>query len=498
MRMSRKFLAVCLAAILVVSISACGQQSTTAGTTTAGTTTAGTTTGAATTSATTSSGATTSATTTAGTTTAGTTAATTSAGGAVGQVYFLNFKPEQAEAYRSIAAEYKTLTGVNVKVETAASGTYEQTLRSEIAKTDAPTIFQINGPVGYNNWKQYTADLAQTDIYKRLLDPSIAITEGNGVFGIPFAIEGYGIIYNSALMAKYFGLSGAKATSADQIKSFAKLKEVVEDMTAKKSQLGIRGVFASTSLKPGEDWRWQTHLANVPVFYEFKAGNVDLKNANATKEIKFQYSENFKNLFDLYLNNSTVDKKLLGSKTVNDSMAEFALGQCAMVQNGNWAYGQISGVQGNTVKPGDVKFLPLYMGIQGEETQGLCIGTENFFCINKNAKQEDQRASINFLTWLYTDAKGKARVTKDLGFIAPFDTFGANEKPTDPLAQDVLNWSAKDGINNVPWNFTVFPSQAFKDSVGAQLLLYAQGNANWDAVKNTFVNGWKTEKAKTQ
>lgn len=475
MKMTRKIMSiVTVIALLAMTLAACGTNTTTTAATTKASTAA----------------------TTGGATTAATTAATTTAAAAKGQVYLLNFKPEQAEAYKKIAADYKTLTGVNVKVETAASGTYEQQLKSEIAKTDAPTIFQINGPVGYASWKNYTADLSKTEIYGHLLDKSIAVKDGTGVYGIPFAIEGYGIIYNNALMTKYFATAGAVVTTMDKINNFDTLKKVVEDMTAKKAALGIKGVFASTSLKPGEDWRWQTHLANVPVFYEFQTNKVDLGSAAATAEIKFQYGDNFKQLFDLYINNSTVDKKLLGSKTVNDSMAEFALGQCAMVQNGNWAYGQIAGVTGNTVKAADVKFMPLYTGVAGEETQGLCIGTENFFCINKNAKAEDQKASLDFMTWLYTSEKGKAYVTKDLGFIAPFDSFGPTEKPTDPLAQDMLAWSAKANIKNVAWNFTVFPSQAFKDAFGAQLLLYAQGNATWDKVKTTFIDGWKTEKAK--
>ena len=61
------------------------------------------------------------------------------------EIYFLNFKPEIAEVYEEIAAAYEAETGVHVNVVTAAAGTYEQTLRSEIAKADAPTIFQING-----------------------------------------------------------------------------------------------------------------------------------------------------------------------------------------------------------------------------------------------------------------------------------------------------------------------------------------------------------------
>ena len=381
-----------------------------------------------------------------------------------------------------------------MNVVTAASNTYEQTLKSEIAKTDAPTIFQINGPRGYASWKDYCADLKDTELYKHLTDKSLAVTDGDGVYGIPYVVEGYGIIYNQAIMDKYFKTSGAKAASMAEINSFDKLKAVVEDMTAKKDELGIKGVFSSTSLKPTDNWRWQTHLANVPVYYEFKDNKIDLT-SDATKEIKFQYSDNFKNIFDLYLNNSITPKNLLGTKQVTDSMAEFALGQTAMVQNGNWAWSQISDVQGNTVKAEDVKFLPIYTGMPGEENQGLCIGTENFFAINKEAPAEKQKAAEDFLYWLYSSKTGKDFVTNKLNFIAPFDTFTEDEKPTDPLAKEVLNWMSKDGINTVPWNFTVFPSQTFKDDFGAALLQYSQGSKSWDDVKKLVVSEWKSESA---
>ena len=427
---------------------------------------------------------------------------TTEAGSSIakttgGEIYYLNFKPEIAEVYNEIAKAYKEETGVTLKVVTAASGTYEQTLKSEIEKADAPTLFQINGPKGYANWKDYCADLKDSELYKHLTDKNLAVSVNGGVYGIPYVVEGYGIIYNNAIMNKYFALSnkGTDVKSVDEINNFAKLKAVVEDMQKNASALGIKGVFASTSLKPGEDWRWQTHLANIPVFYEFKNNNVDLT-SDATKEIKFQYSDNYKNIFDLYINNSTVKSKILGTKQVADSMAEFALGQCAMVQNGNWAWSQIKGVEGNVVKEEDIKFMPIYTGISGEETQSICTGTENFFAINKKASEDKQKLAQDFIYWLYSSAKGKDFVTKKLGFIAPFDTFADNEKPTDPLAKEVLRWSSKQGVTNVAWNFTVFPSQTFKDNFGAALLQYAQGTKKWDDVKTQVVNDWKSESSK--
>ena len=416
---------------------------------------------------------------------------------AQGSVYFLNFKPEVADVYDKIVADYKTETGVDVKVVTAASGTYEQTLTSEIAKSSPPTIFQINGPVGYANWKDYTADLKDSDLYKHLSDPSMAVTDNGGVYGIPYVVEGYGIIYNDAIMKKYFALADKKVsiTSTDQITSFDLLKQVAEDMTAHKSDLGIKGVFSSTSLKSGEDWRWQTHLANVPFYYEFKDDNLDYSKGTPA-EVTFKYGQNMQQLFDLYLNNSTTDKTKLGAKTVDDSMAEFALGQSAMVQNGNWGWNQISGVKGNTVQAADVKFLPLYIGVSGEETQGICIGTENYFSINSQASEADQKASLDFLYWLFSSDTGKKYVANDLAFIAPFDTFAAGEGPTDPLAQDVLGWMGKSGVTSVPWSpFQIFPSQDWKDAFGADLLSYAQGKMDWGKVSSDVVSSWKTQAA---
>ncbi len=409
-----------------------------------------------------------------------------------GKVYYLSFKPEADAAWQAIAKEYESQKGIEVKVVTAANNTYEQTLKSEIAMTDAPTLFQINGPVGYQNWKDYCKDLKDTDLYSWLIDKNMAVKDGDGVYGIPYVVEGYGIIYNEEIMDKYFALAdkAVDISTTTDIKNFDTLKKVVEDMTAKKDQLGIEGVFGSTSLATGEDWRWQTHLANIPIYYEYKD-----KNVNDLDKIDFTYSDNFKNIFDLYLNNSCTERTKLGSKTVTNSMEELALGKVAMIQNGNWGWSDIAKVKGNTVKEDKVKFLPIYTGISGEENQGLCIGTENYFCINSKASEEDQKASLDFVEWLFNSEYGKKAVTNDLGFIAPFSTFSDSEKPTDPLAKEISKYMSDGSKTSISWNFTSFPSQAFKDNFGGALLKYAQEKESWDDVKAAVIKDWETEKA---
>lgn len=416
------------------------------------------------------------------------------------EVYFLNFKPESAEIYKQIAKDYEKEKGVKVKVVTAAANTYEQTLKSEIAKSSAPTIFQVNGPVGYETWKEYCLDIKDSKLYSYLSDDSLAIKDKKGgVYALAYVVEGYGIIYNEEITDKYFELADKKATvsSMSEIKNFSQLKTLAEDMTAHKSQLGIEGAFASTSLASGEDWRWQTHLMNIPLYYEFKESedydDPTIAGLNS-KEIAFRYSDKFKNTFDLYTNNSLTDKKILGSKSTADSMAEFAQGKVAFVQNGNWAWSQISGVKGNTVKKDKIKFLPVYTGIKGEESQGLCIGTENYIAVNKYASKEQQQASLDFLDWLFSSDTGKKYVTEKLKFITPFNTFSDDELPDDPLAKEVVRYMRDDSVKTVPWIFTSFPSENFKTEVGNALLEYVQGTKTFEDVKKTVIDKWKSER----
>ena len=415
-------------------------------------------------------------------------------------VYFLNFKPEVAEIYENevVPAFEAANPGYKLKVVTAASGTYEQTFNSEVAKSEPPVIFQVNGPVGLNNQKNVVADLTSTDFYKILGDKSMALKLDDKVAAIPYAVEGYGIIYNNAIMNKYFALDGAKVKSMDEIKNFDTLKAVVEDMQAKKAALGIEGVFASTSMSAGNQWRWQTHTVNVPLYKEFldADANASPLATGLTKDtIEFKYGKNMKNIMDLYTNNSLTAKTLLGGKTVDESMAEFALGQCAMVQNGNWAAGQILGVAGNKVAAEDIKFLPIYTGIDGEENFGLCVGTENYLCINKNASKEAQKGADVFLTWLFSSEEGKKLVSTKLNFITPFNTFSDAELPADPLSKEVSKWMNKDGVSSVVWTFNAIPSEIWKDNFGDAMLQYFEGKLNWDAVEKTAIDGWATEKA---
>ena len=408
------------------------------------------------------------------------------------EVYFLNFKPEIADVYTDIVAPaFEEETGLKLRVVTAASNQYQTTLRSEMTKSNPPVIFQVNGPVGVQAFTNDVAPLEDTGFYALLADKSMAIEQDGHVVGIPYAVEGYGIIYNDAIMRKYFALPDKTVdiSSADEIRSFDTLKAVVEDMSKHLDELGIQGVFASTSMASGTDWRWQTHLFNMPLWKEFG----DILTTTEAASFEFTYNENYKALWDLYLDNSTTPKGMVSAKTDADSMAEFALGQCAMVQNGNWGAAQILGQAGNVVASEDIKFLPLYMGFDGEENQGICVGTENYLSINIHASEEAKKNADTFLTWLFSSDTGKKIVKENLMFITPFNSFTEEELPEDPLAKEVNRWMNMDGVTSVPWAFQGIPSEQWKSDFGGALLQYINGTMDWSEVVEIAKKSWTVE-----
>ena len=389
-----------------------------------------------------------------------------------GSIYYLNFKPEVAEAWEALAAAYTAETGVPMTVITAASGTYEDTLKSEIAKTEAPTLFQVNGPIGLKTWKDYCYDMSGSAFYGELTNDAFALKDGDAVLGIAYLTETYGLITNTALLEK-------AGYSAADITNFETLKAVAEDITARKDELGF-SAFTSAGMDSSSDWRFKTHLANMPIYYEYLADGI-----TSTDAIKGSFLDNYKAIWDLYINNATCEPTTLAAKTGSDAEAEFQLEEAVFFQNGDWEYGAIS----EYIPDENLTMLPIYIGVEGEENQGLCTGTENFLCVNAQASEADIQATLDFLYWLVTSETGTTTLADTMGFDIPFKA----AKESTNYFKKVAAESVAAGKTPVTWNFTTMPSETWKNGVGAALTDYAQGTGEWDAVVTAFVDGWAAE-----
>lgn len=392
-----------------------------------------------------------------------------------GRVYYLNFKPEADEYWQDLAKEYTEETGVPVTVLTAASGEYEKTLKSEMAKSEAPTLFQVNGPVGLASWKDYCADLSGTDVDNELTNKAYELKDGDKVAGIGYVTEAYGLITNNALLKK-------AGYDASEITSFDKLKKVAEDITARKDELGF-SAFTSAGMDGSSDWRFKTHLANLPIYYEYQADGVDNKD-----ELSGKYLDNYKAVWDLYINNSTIDPSQLSTATGDQSEAEFVDKKAVFFQNGTWEYDAVKAIGDE-----NIAYLPIYFGVD-DENEGICMGTENYWCVNSQASEADQKATLDFMYWCVTSDKGVEAMTSGdkMGFNIPFNK---NPESTNVL----FKLANANTATPVSWNFTTMPSENWKNDLGQALTVYAadQTDANWKNVVSAFVDNWKVEKEAT-
>ena len=416
-----------------------------------------------------------------------------------GSVYYLNFKPEQDQAWQDLAATYSDQTGVEVTVITAADGTYEQTLKSEIAKTEAPTLFQVNGPVGLANWEEYCLDLSDSALYSHLTSEDYALKNSAGeVSGIAYVIETYGIIYNKKILNDYCTLDNAVISSPEDINNFETLKAVADDIQARLDEINetfgyeLKGAFTSAGMDGSSDWRFKTHLANLPIYYEYKD-----KGIGSTEAIEGTYLDNYKQMWDLYITDATCEAGLLSSKTGDEAESEFGMEEAVFYQNGTWEYGNLTNPDnGYIVAAEDMSMMPIYIGVEGEENQGLCTGSENYWCVNKAASAEDQQATLDFLEWVITSDEGRDSMANIMGFTTPFDSFADGYTADNVFIQADAAYTAA-GKTPVTWSFSTMPSETWKDGVGSALLEYAQGTGDWSAVESAFVDGWATEYAAT-
>ena len=398
-----------------------------------------------------------------------------------GSVYMLNFKPEVDQQMKDLADVYTEQTGVPVTIVTAASGTYEQTLTSEMAKTECPTIFFFE-PSFKNDWKDYMYDFTGTFFEKHLTAEPERLDSGEYV-GIPYAVESYGIIYNVDLLDQYCALDNAVISSAADIVDFDTLKAVADDIQSRKDELGVEGAFTSAGLDGSSYWRFVTHLVNMPIYWEMEDKGVD-----ELRELDGTYVYGYKNLMDLYFTDSTCDSKLLSGKTGDDAMAEFCEGQAVFYQNGTWAW-----TPDNDMAGMNVAFLPLYTGVPAEKDAiGVCSGSGNFMAVNKKASPENVDASLKFLEWMFSSDEGKEAVAGAMAFNCPMDTFSDIELENPLFAS--ANSYVEAGKTAVSWKgFNQIPDENWKTELSSALIEYAQGTGDWDTVEKCFTEKFAEE-----
>ena len=325
---------------------------------------------------------------------------------------------------------------------------------------------------GARDWSDYALDLAGTPIEAELNTDAYNIYDENGkLVSIGYCYECYGIIVNLDLLNQFGSL--------ENIKDFESLKNLVETIESKADETGIHA-FTSCDMDSSSSWRFTGHMANLEYYYE-QEGNVWTE---CPPELTGKYMENFKNLYDLAINNSITEPTDLANGG-HDASQEFKDGKAVFHVQGSWEYSNLAEDVPN------MAMIPYYCGVEGEEKAGLNCGTENCWAINSKASPEDQQATMDFMVWCVTDPEASRMLVDSFG-VMPYKN--AAESTNAFLAN--ANQYSEDGCYVMNWATNFQPNvDEYRATLVSALNAYNadQSDANWETVKTAFVQGWAVQ-----
>lgn len=393
-------------------------------------------------------------------------------------VDIFQFKVEFKDQFEDVVALYEEENpNVNIEITTVGGGEdYGAALRSRFASGNEPAIFNIGGPQDVADWKDSLADLTDSAAAGAALEGTLdGVTVDSEVLGLPYNQEGYGLIYNTRL----FEEAGIDAAS---ITDFASLEEAVKTLDSKKEELGLESVFAF----PGkETWVTGLHLSNTFLAPEF---DNNVLTAFDAKTVDFKYSEGFKKIVDLQ---NEYSKQPTVSLDYSQQVEElFSLESVAIIQQGNWAYGSIAGIDQELADNG-VGLMPI--PVEGLDNAGIPVGVPMYWGVNKKADENVIKESKAFLDWLYTSDAGKTAVLEDFKFIPAYEGYDTS-KISDPMSKAI--YDASESGNTIGWVFMGYPTGWGQDELGSNIQKYLSDEATWEEVIDSAKKAWETSRAK--
>lgn len=386
------------------------------------------------------------------------------------------FKVEFNNQFKEAAKAYeKENPGVKINISTVGGGDdYGAALKTKFASGEEPDIFNIGGPEDLKTWQKSLADVSDTKSAKEAIDGTLnAVTKEDKVLGLPYNMEGYGLLYNKEVFKK----AGIKT---EDIKTQADLRKAVEKIDKDKKKLGLDAVFAFPAK---ETWITGLHGANLFLAPEF---DNDVNKAYEAKKLEFKYSDQFKEYIDLQQKYSVQPTTSLDYSKQMEEL--FSNGKVAMTQQGNWVFGTIDEINPEFAEKG-VGILPV--PVDGASEQKLPVGVPNYWAFNKNSKEPEQKEAKKFIDWLNTSDAGKKAVLEEFKFIPAYNGYDT-AKIADPLSKEVYEYSSKG--NTTGWVFMGYPTDWGMNVLGAGIQKYVSDETSWDNLMTDVKKQWDTSR----
>ncbi|MDT2800900.1 ABC transporter substrate-binding protein [Vagococcus lutrae] len=388
-------------------------------------------------------------------------------------VDIFQFKVEFNDQFKDVAKQYEELNpGVKINISTVGGGDdYGAALKTKFASGEEPDIFNIGGPEDLKTWEKSLADVSDTEAAKQALEGTTdGATKDGKVLGLPYNMEGYGLLYNK----KVFKEAGIEV---DDIKTQADLRKFAEKLDKDKEKLGLEAVFA---LPAKETWVTGLHASNTFIAPEF---DNDVNKTYEAKEIEFKYNKEFKEYIDVMQEYSVQPTTSLDYSKQMEEL--FSNGKVAMTQQGNWVYGTIEEIDPEFAEE-NVGILPI--PVDGVSENKIPVGVPNYWAVNKNSDEKDQKEAKAFLDWLYTSDEGKKAVLEEFKFIPAYSGYDT-EKIADPLSKQVYEYS--NNGDSTGWVFMGYPTDWGMNSLGTGIQKYVSDESTWEDLVKEVQDSWK-------
>ena len=368
-------------------------------------------------------------------------------------IRIVNGKIEIDEALKKYAQLYQEQTGQEVVIESLGGGAdINGTLKGYLAAGNMPDMFVFGGEGDYQTWKDYMADLSGE---KWVEDTEFAFTgEDGNVVGFPYAVEGYGITYNADVLEKA-GIDPASLTS------YSAWEEAFKTIEAKKEELGLDAVVSTAAESGQMYWSTGNHIFGYYLSAGLERDDTTYIDMLLDGKVDNDRLGQFAKFVDLLFDYS--DETVLISGTYDDQLALWAQGKTAFVIQGNWIDPSLPDY--------DVEFdcgiAPL--AFTEEEMTGILADAPSWWAVYSEGKNID--ACKAFLESMASSEEGQNCRVVDCGMISPFLSTAID--PETPLALNLKSYI--DAEDTYSWQWTKMPEGIAMNATGGLFELLAKG-----------------------
>lgn len=325
-----------------------------------------------------------------------------------GTVRYMNSDPALQESWQRIAEAYTAERGVPVEIISSGTENYMTDLNYALNSGSAPVLFDVHSSAEFRQVEPICKNITGQKVLNQVITNAFSLskdfvwnaTENFGAVG--YSIDSYGFLVNRVLLEK-------AGYHFSDLKDLASLSAAAADIQSRAGELGITGAFSAV-----DSAVFCSNLYNACAFPTLESAGY------ANPQFLEDVPGRMQGLIDVItangaglssyndLNSFIQGRTVFCPATVSDYSAEMEAG----------------------IGYENVGFIPLYCGVGKEEDQGLCINANRFWCVNENASEEDQKAALDFISWVAEEEISNDILADEMGICTPF----VNAKtPRNPL-----------------------------------------------------------------